>query len=97
MTAACRCMQAAYVDISSFSFSCCMLQNEFLCIDDNTPKRGAITKKVQEQKRLVEELVVQQVWSAYCDGDLQTRTWYAPVAAPATMQACTQTCSKDFE
>ena len=53
------CMQAAYVDISSFSFSCCMLQNEFLCIDDNTPKRGTITKKVQEQKRLVEELVVQ--------------------------------------
>jgi hypothetical protein len=53
------CDQAAYVDISSFSFSCFMLQNEFLCIDDNTPKRGAITKKVQEQKRLVEELVVQ--------------------------------------
>ena len=60
-------------------------------------RRGAITKKVNKQKRLAEELVVQQVWSAYCDGDQQTRTWYAPGAAPATTEACTQTCAKVFE
>ena len=63
-------------------------------------KRAAVTKKANKALRAAEQHVVDTMWLAYCAGEVGTRTWTHTVfgvAAGATAEADTQTCSSDLE
>ncbi len=63
-------------------------------------KRAAVTKKANKALRAAEQHVVDTMWLAYCAGEVGTHTWTHTVfgvAAGATAEADTQTCSGDLE